>query len=609
MKRSSRYDSGGPPRKGPDEDTGRITPMGGVLGAALGAVVATTGAGLELLFREAMDLGGDPWTVAQWTIVAGAAIGALGGLAGFGGASALGLYGFAWLGWTVGALVARDIDPVIAPGLAAGVALGFLTLGAGVARLRLPRVRLGLGIGAWVMALAAGLPLAYLVTPWAAVSLVIVGGAFPLALLAGLLGGAALGEAGPVRIGLALLGSAAVVWSAALPLAQRSHPPIPASDAGARPVIVIAIDGLRADHVGQCPHGREVTPTLAAAAKRGRVYTEAWGTSTWPLPAVGSLLTGRWPTRHGAGANLGDRASVRPLRADVASLGRDAGVATAAVLSSRWGAARYGLDRGFGLVRAPEAPPIATWPLRRWTGTDAPWTAWQAASAADEIIRRGAAALVFVEIGDLVDDVPPDPADVVGTGAAAVYDAELVAVDRQLAALLAGAPAGSRIVIVGSHGWDFASPPGGPPTPEALHVPLIVVGAGEGTVKRPVSTVDVATTVAGWLGAQGFGPDGVALDVDASRIRVAEAPADGPERQLADDGRWRLVRSRAGTEVFDLAADPAGVKPAVLTELPVDDARRRLEAALPPLGAAAVDTGAPNGRQVAAWAARVGRAR
>ncbi|MCL4360436.1 sulfatase [Patescibacteria group bacterium] len=64
-------------------------------------------------------------------------------------------------------------------------------------------------------------------------------------------------------------------------------------------VIIIDLDPLRPDHIGAYGYPKNTTPGIDAVAKRGIVFTNAVSSSSWTLPAVGSLLTGVYPSTHG----------------------------------------------------------------------------------------------------------------------------------------------------------------------------------------------------------------------------------------------------------------------------------------------------------------------
>lgn len=67
-----------------------------------------------------------------------------------------------------------------------------------------------------------------------------------------------------------------------------------------RCVILIVIDCLRADHVSSYGYDRPTTPTIDALAAQGVLWEQAYSLSSWTKPSVASLLTGLYPSQHGA---------------------------------------------------------------------------------------------------------------------------------------------------------------------------------------------------------------------------------------------------------------------------------------------------------------------
>ncbi len=65
-------------------------------------------------------------------------------------------------------------------------------------------------------------------------------------------------------------------------------------------ILLLIIDCLRADHCSAYGYSRPTTPTLEDLAKRGILWEQATSASSWTKPAVASLLTGTYPTEHGA---------------------------------------------------------------------------------------------------------------------------------------------------------------------------------------------------------------------------------------------------------------------------------------------------------------------
>ncbi|MEE9296546.1 MAG: sulfatase [Phycisphaerae bacterium] len=67
-----------------------------------------------------------------------------------------------------------------------------------------------------------------------------------------------------------------------------------------RGVLLIVIDCLRADHVSAYGYGRNTTPTIDSLAEKGILWEQAHSVSSWTKPSVTSMLTGVYPSQHGA---------------------------------------------------------------------------------------------------------------------------------------------------------------------------------------------------------------------------------------------------------------------------------------------------------------------
>ena len=112
-------------------------------------------------------------------------------------------------------------------------------------------------------------------------------------------------------------------------------------------IVVFVLDTVRRDALGSYGHPLDPTPYIDSLAEEGVRFDQAISSSGWTLPAVGSLLTGTWPTIHGA---VGQGVMLRPLRREIetapevlqASGYRTVGIANAAFVSPM-----VGIDRGF----------------------------------------------------------------------------------------------------------------------------------------------------------------------------------------------------------------------------------------------------------------------
>ncbi|MEM7305243.1 MAG: sulfatase [Planctomycetota bacterium] len=82
-----------------------------------------------------------------------------------------------------------------------------------------------------------------------------------------------------------------------------------ALERGRVPIVVFLADTLRADRLGCYGYDRPTSPRLDAFAAEGVRFENCLAQSTWTKPTTASLLTGLYPSRHGATtdtAALGD---------------------------------------------------------------------------------------------------------------------------------------------------------------------------------------------------------------------------------------------------------------------------------------------------------------
>ncbi len=101
-------------------------------------------------------------------------------------------------------------------------------------------------------------------------------------------------------------------------------------------MVVIVVEALRADHLSLNGYPRPTSPHLDRLAAEAVVFDRASAPALWCAPAHGSLLTGRWPSFHGAerlaGATHGAGLEAGP-RAAVTVDGAGAGDAAADALA------------------------------------------------------------------------------------------------------------------------------------------------------------------------------------------------------------------------------------------------------------------------------------
>ena len=108
-------------------------------------------------------------------------------------------------------------------------------------------------------------------------------------------------------------------------------------------LLLVTIDTLRADALG-CYGGATPTPTLDALAARGARFEAMTSASSWTLPSLATLMTGRHAATHGA---IDDRHGLTDELPVLAERAAAAGYATHGIGSHIFLGERYGLQRGF----------------------------------------------------------------------------------------------------------------------------------------------------------------------------------------------------------------------------------------------------------------------
>ncbi|MGH0030260.1 MAG: sulfatase [Myxococcota bacterium] len=371
----------------------------------------------------------------------------------------------------------------------------------------------------------------------------------------------------------------------------------PQAPTAPRHVVLISIDTLRADHLGCYGYPRPTSPHLDALAAESVLFEEAWATAPWTLPSHASLLTGLYPSRHGARAHRRRLADVTTLAEQLGA----AGVATAAFVNVTFLGRRFGLDRGFDVY---ERIPNGTRPegdAARITDAGLAWLARQGERPSflflhyfdlhsdyvalprfrERFTDGGRLAGTTRELMELAGhERQADAADVAHL--IGLYDASLRQLDQELGRLLDALRADARwddtlLIVTADHGEEFADhgrfSHGLTHYREILRIPLLMrwPGAAPGAGRRvdtPVSLVDVAPTV---LRAFGLEPppglDGVDLAparaggaLPEDRVLLAETgPGMHDRLRSARAGRFKLILDpgQAAPRLFDLERDPA----------------------------------------------------
>jgi arylsulfatase A-like enzyme len=360
-------------------------------------------------------------------------------------------------------------------------------------------------------------------------------------------------------------------------------------------VLVLAIDGLRADHVGTFGSDRDTTPHLDALAARGVAFESALAAAPLWFPATSALLSGCDPNmarRQLPGfaptgvPQLWFASSELPnLAVELAVAGFD----TAAFVDSAEFDEHTGLARGFQSVRHEDDPwerrergPLelcAEWIRSR--PVDADWFCFVQTS---DLLRAFEEPHPewdgFFEPRPELEWVPP-----VGAGAhnfhalprerweggtvtlgryEARYDGALRRLDAALQRLFDSIEIGGRfkrttVVVIGTHGLQFGEAglvlDHGLYSPADVHVPLVVrpaIGLAARTqenrrVRELVSSTDIAPTLLELCGVPV--PSGVDGESLVPRF-VGEPPAGAHERVVVVSCGLVLGMAAYGENVY-----------------------------------------------------------
>ena len=145
------------------------------------------------------------------------------------------------------------------------------------------------------------------------------------------------------------LGSVALTAAVALGLGcpSRGAPPSPSptvrSGSGLN-VLLVTIDTLRADHLGAYGYRRKTSPNLDAFARQAALFARAY--TYWPKTrgSMVIMLTGRRPSQNGYNKSYPMLVGFNPT---LASVLREAGYETSAVVDNPNVAAQWGYGKGF----------------------------------------------------------------------------------------------------------------------------------------------------------------------------------------------------------------------------------------------------------------------
>jgi len=385
-------------------------------------------------------------------------------------------------------------------------------------------------------------------------------------------------------------------------------------------VLFVAIDTLRVDHLGAWGYERPTSPAIDAFARSAVRFERAYATAPWTKPSVASMLTGLYPSGHGAhGVDHALPDSARTL-AEILS---EEGFATAALVSSTMLSRKNGFGQGFEIhrmvdaighraVSTPGVTRAAVTVLRELAAQERPFLlfvhyfdphyAFVAHPDVDFAAPRAGRLTgheSMREVRGLLGDLSPEELAFLRD----LYDEEIRFTDAGVEALLGalvelGLEEDTVVVLTADHGEEFLERGWLGHTrslyDELVRVPLAIraPGAAPREVATPVSLASLTPTLLDLVGVDADGgfqapslagvvrgetsPERAVVlsEVDYEPAQV-ELPVKRTHKKAVVADRFKLIRDdRTGAlELYDLARDPgerrdlAPERPALAAEL------------------------------------------
>ena len=360
----------------------------------------------------------------------------------------------------------------------------------------------------------------------------------------------------------------------AAPLASAQAPPKEAPN-----VLFVTIDTLRADHVGCYGYKQVKTPNIDSLAADGSRFARAYAVVPVTLPSHSSMMTGTYPMLSGMHDFSGNKLS--PLQPTLASVLKQSGYQTGAVIAAAVLDSRFGLNQGFDFYydhfefsRLDEA---------NLDEMERPGNV--VADVALDWLAKNSRHKFFLWMHLYDPHFPYHPPEPYATEYAAhPYDGEIAFADEQLGRVLRflkekGIYQNTIIVLCGDHGESLGEH--GEKTHgffiynATMHVPLIIhlpEALAARTIAEPVSLVDLMPTV---LSAAGLPtPSQVQGHSLLSEIRGVPAATDLPtnrtlygetflprihfdwsELRASENAKYHFIEAPR-PELYDLTKDP-----------------------------------------------------
>jgi arylsulfatase A-like enzyme/Flp pilus assembly protein TadD len=374
---------------------------------------------------------------------------------------------------------------------------------------------------------------------------------------------------------------------------SAAHAVAQTPDKSAPNVVLITIDTLRADHLGCYGYHQIKTPNIDGLAADGTLFQRAFTVVPVTLPSHSAMLTGTYPMLSGMHDFSGNKLNAE--QPTLASVLKQSGYATGAVVAAAVLDSRFGLNRGFDFYydhfdfsRLDEA---------NLDEMERPGN--QVADVALDWLAKSSQKKFFLWM-HLYDPHfpyrPPEP--YAREYATHPYDGEIAFADEQVGRLLhflkdKGLYQNTIIVLSGDHGESLGEH--GEKTHgffiynATMHVPLMIHLPGKSPtlqVSDPVSLVDLMPTVLAAVGVeipaqvQGRNLLSVIRGEKTDRERSVYGETFLPrlhfnwsELRGAENAKYHFIEAPRA-ELYDLAKDPGELRNLLADKKAVADEMR-----------------------------------
>jgi arylsulfatase A-like enzyme len=371
-------------------------------------------------------------------------------------------------------------------------------------------------------------------------------------------------------------------------------------------LVMISIDTLRADHLGCYGYSRDTSPNLDALAARSIRFDRAYSTAPWTFPAHFSMFTGHYPARREFftyPANPHARKGWEHY-VTLAEVLKQAGYRTIGATGGAWVSGHLGFSKGFdvyythGLHFEDNDQNLHHWIDRH--DDSRPYFLFlhgynvhRPYDPPSDLKRRFIDKIPDECEGVTFKNVEPNKERCLRTTAGeeyaiAMYDAEILGVDRFLAEFLdrlerQGMLRRTILVVLSDHGEEFWDHGGADHTntlyEELIRIPLIlhIPGVTPRVVRTPVSILDLMPTLIDLLDLEKTAPptqgqSWIPLLEERAEGRVIHAMTARDDAWARENGgAFTLLGVRSNdqilihrfskgallkTELFDLNLDP-----------------------------------------------------